>query len=84
MRVYEGGNDLHEQERPVSARRVRTSYLSLARKNGPSRLNIHARSARDGAFLPANLKWNVLTRQAEIGRSYAPSGDRTFLRAERR
>ena len=37
-----------EQERPVSAWRVKTSYLGLARKNIPSRLIVNTRSARDG------------------------------------
>ena len=68
-----------EQERPISARRARTSYFSSARKNVPSRLNIHARSARDGAFLLAESRWGVLTCRVEMGRSYLPSRDRTFL-----
>ena len=66
----------------TSYRRVgaRTFYLRSARKNALSRLNIHARSARDGTFLRAEPRWDVLTRRGEMGRSYAPSGDRTFLR----
>ena len=35
----------------------------------PTIINIHARSTRDGAFLPAESRWDVLTRRAEIGRS---------------
>ena len=35
--------------------------------------------SQDGTFLRAEPRWDLLTRRAEIGRSYAPSGDRTFL-----
>ena len=35
---------------------ARTSYLRSARKNVPSRLNIHARSARDRVFLPVDSR----------------------------
>ena len=38
---------------------ARTSYFGSARKNVPSRLNIHAWSTRDGAFLPADSRWEV-------------------------
>ena len=40
--------------------------------------------SRDGTFLRAEPQWDVLTCRAEMGCSYAPSRDRTFLRAERR
>ena len=34
-----------------------TSYLRSAHKNVPSRLNIHARSARDGTFLRTEMRY---------------------------
>ena len=42
----------------------------MGRPNAPS---------RDGTFLRTEPKWDVFTRRAEIGRSYAPCGDTTFL-----
>ena len=49
-----------EEEHPIIARRVRTSFLGSARKNVPPRLNIHARSAQDGTFLRAEPIRDVL------------------------
>ena len=55
-------------------------YISSGgRNNVPSRVLYMLTLSRDGTFLRAELRWNVLTRRAEIGRSYAPSGDRTLL-----
>ena len=69
----------------MSARRVKTSHLGSARKNVPSRLKIHAQSARDGTFLRAEPRWDVFTRRAEIGCFYTPRRDGMFfLRAEPR
>ena len=45
------------------------SIPSGGSKNVLSRLNIHARSVRDGAFLPTDSRWDVLMCRAEIGRS---------------
>ena len=45
--------------------------------------NVFTRNGRDGTFLRSELRWNVCTRRAEMGRSYAPSRDGTFLRANR-
>ena len=73
-----------EQERPMSTRRVRTSHLGSARKKVRSRALCAWILSRDGMFLRSELRWDVLMRRADIGRSYAPSRDRTFLRAERR
>ena len=68
-----------EQERSISARRVRMSHLGSARKNVRSRALCAWILSRDGTFLCAEARWYVLTRRGKIGRSYAPSGDRTFL-----
>ena len=58
---------------------ARTSYLGSTRKNIPSQLKIQAQSAQDGTFLRAEPRLDDLTRRAEMGRSYTPSWDRTFL-----
>ena len=56
-----------EQERPISVRRVSTSHLGS---------KLTHRAPEMGHSYP---RWDVLTRRAEIGRSYAPSGERMFL-----
>ena len=61
-----------EQERPISTRRVRTSHLELVRKNVPSRVFRVLTLSRDGTILRAESRWDVLTRRAEMGCSYAP------------
>ena len=59
--------------------RVRMSHLGSVRKNVPSRFKMKIRSIRDVMSLRAEPRWENLTRRAEMGRSYAPSRDRTFL-----
>ena len=63
---------LGAEEHPISGRCVRTSHFGLASKNIPFRLRVNTQSTRYGTFLP------------EIGRSYAPTRDRTFSRAKSR
>ena len=63
----------------ITVRRVRTSHLGLARKNVQSRTLRALTLSRDGTFLRAEPRWDVLTRRAEMGRSFAPSWDGTFL-----
>ena len=62
---------------------ARTTYLG-ARKNVPFRALCAWILSRDGTFLRAEPRWDVLTHRAEMGRSYAPSRDVMFLRAEPR
>ena len=70
-------------EKPVSARfkvntrstRDGTFLPEMGRSYAPS---------RDGTFLRAEPRWDVLARRTEMGRFYAPNRDGTFLRAELR
>ena len=73
-----------EQERPISALRVRTFHLSSARKNVPSQLGAQERTISAQYPRTECPRWDVLARQAEMGRSYASMSDGTFLRAEPR
>ena len=51
-----------EQERPISARCIRTSYLGTARKNVLSRALRVWILSRDGTFLRTEPRWDVLMR----------------------
>ena len=66
--------------------RARTSHLNSARKNVPSRLGAYLRTSHlSSTRKNIRSRLNVNSRSARYGTSiYAPSRDRTFLRAELR
>ena len=60
------------------------SISSGGSRNVLSQLGANERPIPGAPCVDFEPRWDVLTRRVEMGRSYAPSRDGTFLRAESR